>query len=122
MSPGWEVYYLFSLSSRQKLVHILLPKLGCKATDGEKNLNKQMFSHTQSRDLLLFPTTLQLFLLFSFWTPSIIFSIIKHSFTIVSILFSSQVWPVRTMRPVVEKLAANYPLLTGQRVLDSLFP
>ncbi len=26
------------------------------------------------------------------------------------------------MRPVVEKLAANYPLLTGQRVLDSLFP
>ncbi|XP_076457748.1 V-type proton ATPase catalytic subunit A [Babylonia areolata] len=33
-----------------------------------------------------------------------------------------QVWPVRQMRPVSEKLAANYPLLTGQRVLDSLFP
>ncbi|XP_003388117.1 PREDICTED: V-type proton ATPase catalytic subunit A [Amphimedon queenslandica] len=33
-----------------------------------------------------------------------------------------QVWPVRQMRPVVEKLAANYPLLTGQRVLDALFP
>lgn len=33
-----------------------------------------------------------------------------------------QVWPVRQMRPVVEKLAANYPLLTGQRVLDTLFP
>lgn len=33
-----------------------------------------------------------------------------------------QVWPVRSMRPVTEKLAANYPLLTGQRVLDSLFP
>lgn len=33
-----------------------------------------------------------------------------------------QVWPVRTMRPVAEKLAANYPLLTGQRVLDVLFP
>ncbi|KAK7105577.1 V-type proton ATPase catalytic subunit A-like [Littorina saxatilis] len=32
------------------------------------------------------------------------------------------VWPVRQMRPVAEKLAANYPLLTGQRVLDSLFP
>jgi V-type H+-transporting ATPase subunit A len=32
------------------------------------------------------------------------------------------VWPVRQMRPVVEKLAANYPLLTGQRVLDALFP
>ena len=33
-----------------------------------------------------------------------------------------QVWPVRQMRPVAEKLAANYPLLTGQRVLDALFP
>lgn len=33
-----------------------------------------------------------------------------------------QVWPVRQPRPVTEKLPANYPLLTGQRVLDSLFP
>ncbi|EPZ35747.1 V-type ATPase [Rozella allomycis CSF55] len=33
-----------------------------------------------------------------------------------------QVWPVRTPRPVSEKLAADYPLLTGQRVLDALFP
>ncbi|MBL7830129.1 MAG: V-type ATP synthase subunit A, partial [Saprospiraceae bacterium] len=33
-----------------------------------------------------------------------------------------QVWPVRTPRPVSEKLAANQPLLTGQRVLDALFP
>lgn len=33
-----------------------------------------------------------------------------------------QVWPVRTPRPVVEKIAANSPLLTGQRVLDALFP
>ncbi|KAK2573626.1 V-type proton ATPase catalytic subunit A [Acropora cervicornis] len=32
------------------------------------------------------------------------------------------IWPVRQMRPVAEKLAANYPLLTGQRVLDALFP
>ena len=31
-------------------------------------------------------------------------------------------WPVRTPRPVSEKLSANYPLLTGQRVLDALFP
>lgn len=31
-------------------------------------------------------------------------------------------WPVRSPRPVAEKLAANYPLLTGQRVLDALFP
>lgn len=31
-------------------------------------------------------------------------------------------WPVRVPRPVAEKLAADFPLLTGQRVLDSLFP
>ncbi|KAI9222942.1 ATP synthase alpha/beta family, nucleotide-binding domain-containing protein [Blastocladiella britannica] len=31
-------------------------------------------------------------------------------------------WPVRQPRPVAEKLAADYPLLTGQRVLDALFP
>lgn len=33
-----------------------------------------------------------------------------------------QIWPVRQMRPTAEKLAANHPLLTGQRVLDALFP
>ncbi|KAJ2702729.1 H(+)-transporting V1 sector ATPase subunit A [Coemansia sp. IMI 209128] len=33
-----------------------------------------------------------------------------------------QVWPVRLPRPVSEKLAADNPLLTGQRVLDALFP
>lgn len=33
-----------------------------------------------------------------------------------------QLWAVRSPRPVAEKLSANYPLLTGQRVLDSLFP
>ncbi|GAB0201119.1 V-type proton ATPase catalytic subunit A-like [Grus japonensis] len=33
-----------------------------------------------------------------------------------------QVWPVRQTRPVAEKLPANHPLLTGQRVLDALFP
>ncbi|XP_056009950.1 V-type proton ATPase catalytic subunit A-like isoform X3 [Ostrea edulis] len=33
-----------------------------------------------------------------------------------------QVWPVRQLRPVTEKLAGNHPLLTGQRVLDALFP
>ncbi|CAB4061140.1 ATPeV1A [Lepeophtheirus salmonis] len=33
-----------------------------------------------------------------------------------------QVWPVRQPRPVTEKLPANHPLLTGQRILDGLFP
>lgn len=33
-----------------------------------------------------------------------------------------QSWPVRSPRPVAEKMLANTPLLTGQRVLDALFP
>jgi V-type H+-transporting ATPase subunit A len=31
-------------------------------------------------------------------------------------------WPVRSPRPVTEKLAGDMPLLTGQRVVDALFP
>lgn len=34
----------------------------------------------------------------------------------------SHYWPVRKPRPCAEKLPSEYPLLTGQRVLDSLFP
>ena len=34
----------------------------------------------------------------------------------------NQVWPVRQPRPYAEKLPSNHPLLTGQRVLDALFP
>lgn len=37
-------------------------------------------------------------------------------------LSMSHFWPVRTPRPYVEKLQANEPLLTGQRVLDALYP
>merc|ERR1712048_503745 len=33
-----------------------------------------------------------------------------------------QKWPVRIPRPNVEKRAADRPLITGQRVLDALFP
>lgn len=33
-----------------------------------------------------------------------------------------QLWPVRAPRPTGDKLQADYPLLTGQRVLDALFP
>ncbi|GAA5996176.1 H(+)-transporting V1 sector ATPase subunit A [Rhodotorula paludigena] len=33
-----------------------------------------------------------------------------------------QLWPVRAPRPTGDKLQADHPLLTGQRVLDSLFP
>ena len=33
-----------------------------------------------------------------------------------------QLWPVRAPRPVAEKQTADHPLLTGQRILDALFP
>ena len=31
-------------------------------------------------------------------------------------------WPIRKPRPVAERLAPNTPLITGQRVIDTLFP
>ena len=34
----------------------------------------------------------------------------------------SHFWPIRTPRPVLEQLPGTTPLLTGFRVLDSLFP
>ncbi|EMG49855.1 Vacuolar H+-ATPase V1 sector, subunit A [Candida maltosa Xu316] len=40
----------------------------------------------------------------------------KHKYSMM------HTWPVRVPRPVAEKLTADHPLLTGQRVLDSLFP
>eukprot|EP00914_Ancora_sagittata_P026349 GHVO01051878.1.p1 GENE.GHVO01051878.1~~GHVO01051878.1.p1 ORF type:complete len:618 (-),score=50.69 GHVO01051878.1:8-1861(-) len=33
-----------------------------------------------------------------------------------------QLWPVRAPRPVKEKQTADHPLVTGQRILDALFP
>jgi V/A-type H+-transporting ATPase subunit A len=33
-----------------------------------------------------------------------------------------QRWPVREPRPVLERLPADRPMLTGQRILDTLFP
>ncbi|KAG6813115.1 hypothetical protein H0H92_013969 [Tricholoma furcatifolium] len=33
-----------------------------------------------------------------------------------------QLWPVRAPRPIAEKKTADFPLLTGQRILDALFP
>jgi V/A-type H+-transporting ATPase subunit A len=34
----------------------------------------------------------------------------------------SHFWPVRTPRPARQRLASDEPLVTGQRILDSLFP
>ncbi len=33
-----------------------------------------------------------------------------------------QQWPIRTARPVINRLAGDIPLITGQRVIDTLFP
>ena len=33
-----------------------------------------------------------------------------------------QYWPVRKRRPYLEKIAPNQPMITGQRVIDTLFP
>ncbi len=33
-----------------------------------------------------------------------------------------QVWPIRTPRPMKKRLALSRPLVTGQRVIDTLFP
>ncbi len=33
-----------------------------------------------------------------------------------------QFWPVRSARPVTTRLPANAPMITGQRILDTLFP
>jgi V/A-type H+/Na+-transporting ATPase subunit A len=37
-------------------------------------------------------------------------------------VFLMQRWPIRKPRPVRERLALSEPLITGQRVIDSLFP
>ncbi len=37
-------------------------------------------------------------------------------------LYLSHKWPVRTPRPVKEKLMPTLPMITGQRILDALFP
>lgn len=33
-----------------------------------------------------------------------------------------QKWPIRTSRPIADRLSTSVPLITGQRVIDSLFP
>lgn len=37
-------------------------------------------------------------------------------------LTMAQQWPVRQPRPIIEKLVGDTPLLTGQRVLDAIYP
>jgi len=37
-------------------------------------------------------------------------------------LFLMHRWPIRTPRPIRERQAVSHPLITGQRVIDTLFP
>lgn len=37
-------------------------------------------------------------------------------------LYICQRWPIRTPRPIKEKIPPSIPLITGQRVIDALFP
>lgn len=41
---------------------------------------------------------------------------VEHNLTLC------QQWPIRTSRPVKERLTSSAPLITGQRVIDTLFP
>lgn len=41
---------------------------------------------------------------------------VEHNLTLC------QKWPIRTSRPVKERLSSSVPLITGQRVIDTLFP
>ena len=41
---------------------------------------------------------------------------VEHNLTLC------QKWPIRTARPVKERLTSSVPLITGQRVIDTLFP
>lgn len=47
---------------------------------------------------------------------------IKDSKGVLHKLNMIQYWPVRKRRPYVEKIAPNQPMVTGQRVIDTLFP
>ncbi|CDZ24451.1 V-type ATP synthase alpha chain [[Clostridium] cellulosi] len=47
---------------------------------------------------------------------------VRDSLGVVHKLTLCQVWPIRQPRPVSERIPIDRPLLTGQRVIDTLFP
>lgn len=49
-------------------------------------------------------------------------AVIKDDLGIEHNLTLCQKWPIRTSRPVKERLSPTVPLITGQRVIDTLFP
>lgn len=49
-------------------------------------------------------------------------AVIKDDLGVEHNLTLCQKWPIRTSRPVKERLSPTVPLITGQRVIDTLFP
>lgn len=49
-------------------------------------------------------------------------AVIKDSDEVEHNLTLCQKWPIRTARPVKTRLTSSVPLITGQRVIDTLFP
>ncbi len=49
-------------------------------------------------------------------------AVIKDSDGVEHNLTLCQKWPIRTARPVKTRLTSSVPLITGQRVIDTLFP
>ena len=47
---------------------------------------------------------------------------IKDKKGVIHALTLCQKWPIRVPRPVSERLENNIPLITGQRIIDTLFP
>ena len=49
-------------------------------------------------------------------------AVIKDNMGVEHNLTLCQKWPIRTARPVQDRLSPTVPLITGQRVIDTLFP
>ncbi len=47
---------------------------------------------------------------------------IKDEYGVEHELTLCQKWPIRTSRPIAERLTTSIPLITGQRIMDTMFP
>jgi V/A-type H+-transporting ATPase subunit A len=56
------------------------------------------------------------------YAPDAMLCTIRTSASAVREVGFFQLWPIREPRPVIERLAADEPMITGQRILDTLFP
>ncbi len=47
---------------------------------------------------------------------------VKDNHNVVHKLGLSQEWPIKISRPIIERLPLEIPLITGQRIIDTIFP